>query len=98
MSSVLRQRKQTAAERFADIQNDIGAILDLIGEEIRVHAGAVAEKPNDWSYAGDLARIREGLKGILESLIIDRHARSESDASRFIENHLENMREHMRRE
>jgi hypothetical protein len=87
-----RQLKQTAAERYADHQQDIGVLLDLVAEELRVHAERAAEDPKDWGYAGDLGRVRETLKGLLESLLIGRYEWSETEASRFIEDHLENMR------
>jgi len=89
---VKRQLKQTAAERYADHQRDIGALLDLVGEELRVHAETAAKKPKDWGYAGDLGRIRERMKEVLQSLLIGRYEWSETDASRFIEDHLEEMR------
>lgn len=89
---VKRQLKQTAAERYADHQKDIGALLDLVGEELRVHAEAAAKKPKDWGYAGDLGRVRENLKDILQSFLIGQYGWSETEASRFIEDHLEEMR------
>lgn len=90
---IARQLKQTAAERYADHQDDIGALLDLIGEELRVHAETAGKKPKDWGYAGDLGRVRETLKSLLESLLIGRYEWSETEASRFIEDHLETLRE-----
>lgn len=88
-----KQLKQSAAERYADQQTDIGALLDLVGEEMRVHAERAATDPTNWDYAGDAGRIRESLKGILASLLIGRYEWSETEASRFIEDHLEDMRE-----
>ncbi len=87
-----RQLKQSAAERYADLRGDIGALLDLIGEEVRVHAERAARAPKNWGYAGDAGHIRESLKGILSSLLIGRYEWSETDAARFIEDHLEEMR------
>jgi len=89
---VKRQIGQTATEAYAERRADIGALLDLVGEELRVHAEAAAKKPKDWGYAGDLGRIREAVKGVLESLLIGRYGWSETEASRFIEDHLEEMR------
>jgi len=85
---IKRQLKQSAAERYADHRNDIGVLLDLVAEELRVHAERAAEDPKNWGYAGDL-----GLKGLLESLLIGRYEWSETEASRFIEDHLEDMRD-----
>jgi hypothetical protein len=89
---VKRQLAQTAAERYADHQKDIGALLDLIGEELRAHAEAAAKKPQDWGCVGDIGRVRESLKEILQSFLIGRYEWSETEASRFIEDHLEKMR------
>jgi len=91
-----RRVKQTAAERYADHRNDIGIMLDLVGEELRVHAERASKDPKDWGYAGDLGHIRESLKRILESLLIGRYEWSAGEASRFIEDHLEEMREDTR--
>ncbi len=83
--------RHTAAERYAAHQQDIGALLDLIGEELRAHAEAAATKPSDWSAVGDLSHIRDALKDIL--VFVHRHDWSEVETSSFIEDHLEAMRE-----
>jgi hypothetical protein len=93
---VKRQLGQTAAQRYEDNQNDIGALLDLVSEEIRVHAERAAQKPKDWSFAGDLTHVRESLKNILEWFLVGHHEWTETEASRFIEDHLEAMREDKR--
>ena len=90
---VARQLKQTAAERYADHQKDIGELLDMVGEEMRVHAEMAAEEPKNWGFAGDAGRVRTGLKYILTSLLISRYEWSGTETSRFIEDHLETMRE-----
>jgi len=90
---VARQLKQTAAERYADHQKDIGALLDLVGEELRFHAKMAAEEPEDWGFAGDAGRVCKGLKDILTSLLTSRYEWSGIETSRFIEDHLETMRE-----
>jgi len=89
---VKRQLGQTATERYADHQNDIAVMMDCIRSELDEHARLAAENPDDWSYAGDLGRVREGLKGLLESLLIGRYEWSGIEASRFIEDHVEAMR------
>ena len=89
---IQRQLKQTAAERYADHQKDIAALLAAIEQELAVHAEKAAEDPKDWGWPGDLSRVRESMKGILESLLISRHEWSETEASRFIEDYLEDMR------
>lgn len=90
---VARQLKQTAAERYADHQKDIGELLDMVGEEMRVHAEMAAEEPEDWGFAAAAGRVRTGLKYILTSLLISRYEWSETETSRIIEDHLETMRE-----
>lgn len=87
-----RQLRQTAAERYADHQQDIRALMDMIAEELRVHAQQAAGDPLDWGYAGDLGRIRHSLKGLLESQLIGRYNWSETEASRFITDYLEDAR------
>jgi len=91
---VARQLKQTAAERYADHQKDIGELLDMVGEEMRVHAEMAAEEPEDYCFRiGGARRVRTGLKYILTSLLISRYEWSGTETSRFIEDHLETMRE-----
>lgn len=87
-----KQIRQTAAERYADHQTDIGVLLDLIGEELKVHAEAAAKEPKNWGFAGDLADTRGKLKQILEGFLLERYLWRETEAARFIEDHLEEMR------
>ncbi len=87
-----RQAAQTAAERYADHQADVGVLLDLITEELRVHAEAAVKKPTDWGFAGDIGRVRQSMKDVLGSLLIGRYEWSETETSRFIEDHLEDLR------
>ena len=89
---VKRQLGQTAAERYADHQKDIAVLVDCIQMELDEHAKSAARKPNDWGFAGDLGRIRETMKDVLKSLLIGRYGWSETEAARFIEDHLEAMR------
>ena len=88
-----RRMKQLAAERYAEYQNDIGALLGLIADELKAHAEAAAKRPTAWGYAGDLEHVRGSLKEVLVSFLIGRHGWSETEASRFIEDHLESMHE-----
>ena len=90
---ITRQLKQTAAQKYADHQTDIGALLDLVGEELKVHAAAAAKEPKNWGFAGDLANVRGTLKQILAGFLISRYDWTETEAARFIEDHLEEMRE-----
>ncbi len=88
-----KQLKQSASQRYADQQSDIGALLDLIGQEARVHAERAAKAPGNWGFVGDAGHIRESLKSVLASLLIGRYEWSETEAARFIEDHLEDVRE-----
>lgn len=89
---VRRQLHQTAGERYANVKNDIAALLDLIAEEMRVHAQGAEAHPKNWGNVGDAHNIRTSLKGVLEFLLIGRYQWTESETSRFIEDHLETMR------
>ena len=90
---ITRQLKQTAAERYADQRRDIAVLMDCIQMEIDAHAERAAEKPADWGYVGDMDRVRESMRGVLQTLLIGRHGWSEIDAARFVTDHLETMRD-----
>ena len=90
---ITRQLKQTAAERYADQRRDIAVLMDCIQMEIEAHAERAAEKPADWGYVGDIGRVRESMRDVLQTLLIGRHGWSEIDAARFVSDHLEAMRE-----
>jgi hypothetical protein len=83
-----RQPEQSLAERYADYQRKINALLSLISEELR----ARAEDPNrgdvEWEDVDDLSRIRELLKRILESMLVMRYGWPGVEASRFVEDYL----------
>jgi len=93
---IKRQLNQTAGERYADVKNDISALLDLIGEEMRVHAQGAEAHPKNWGNVGDATTIKTSLKNVLEFLLIGRYGWTETEASRFIEDHLESLREDKR--
>ena len=90
---ITRQLKQTAAERYADQRRDIAVLMDCIQMEIEAHAERAAEKPADWGYVGDIGRVRESMRDVLQTLLIGRYGWSEIDAARFVSDHLEAMRE-----
>ena len=87
VKKVKRQMRQSASERYSECLGDIGMLLDLIGSELKVHAKTATEKPKDWGYPGDLAHIRESLKQVLVFLLVGRYGWSETEASRFFEEH-----------
>ena len=88
-----RQLKQTAAERYADQRKDIAVLVDCIQMELDEHAARAAATPTDWGYVGDLGRVRESMREVLQTLLIGRHGWTETDAARFVTDHLEAMRE-----
>ena len=94
---ITRQLKQTAAERYADQRRDIAVLMDCIQMELNEHAKRAAEKPTDWGFVGDMGRVREAMRDVLQTLLIGRHGWSETDAARFVTDHLEAMREDAKR-
>ncbi len=95
MNATTRNRtaKQTAAEAYAARKADIASLLDLIQQEVEVHAEEAAKDPTNWGHAGDLGHIRQNLVETLQFLMLERLGNSEEKAARFIEKHLEEMRE-----
>jgi hypothetical protein len=89
---VTRQLKQTAAEAYAERRNDIAIIMDCIKMELETHAERAAAQPKNWGFAGDLASIKENMTNILKSLMIGHSNMSETEAARFIADHLDGMR------
>ncbi len=94
---ITRKLKQTAAERYADQRKDIAVLMDCIQMELDEHAKRAAEKPTDWGYVGDMGRVRESMRDVLQTLLIGRHGWSETEAARFVTDHLETMREDAKR-
>jgi hypothetical protein len=88
-----RQLEQTAAGMYADRRKELAVLLDDLQVELEAHARRAAKKPGDWSYPGDLLRIRAILQGILQSLLIGRHGWTASEAARFIADRLDQRRD-----
>jgi hypothetical protein len=82
---------QTAAEAYAERWADIAVIMDCLSMELDKHAKLAAEYPENWGFAGELGRIRETVKSVLESMLISLYGWSETEASRFIDDRLEAM-------
>lgn len=93
MKSKARKNQPTAGEVFAARKTDIGNLLDLIGQEIKVHAEEAGRDPKNWGHAGSLGHVRENLVETLQFLILHRFENSEEKAAKFIEDHLAEMRE-----
>ena len=83
---------QTADEAYAQRRADIAVLMDCIQMELDDHGKRAAAKPKDWGRAGDLGHIRETMTDVLRFLLIGRHGWSETEAARFIEDHLERVR------
>ena len=65
-------------------RDDIGKLLDLIAQELRVFHATKADKPD----LGDvlfIGRIRDGLENILRSLLITQYNWGVAEANHFIE-------------
>ncbi len=61
-------KTKTAAETYAERQQDIAAMLDWLKTELEGHAELAKEGPSDWSLAGDLGYIRQQIKQTLAAL------------------------------
>ena len=90
---IKRQLKQTAAERYADQRRDTAVLMDCIQMELDAHADRAAAEPKNWGYVGDMDRVRQAMRDVLQTLLIGRHGWSETEAARFVTDHLETMRE-----
>ena len=84
--------KKSAAETYADYQNDIGVLLDCIKMELERHAKRAAAEPEDWGFPGDLGTVRFHLKHVLEPFLFGTAGFTEGEISEFIEGHLAEMR------
>ena len=89
---VTRQLKQTAAEAYAERRNDIAILMDCIHMELETYAERAAKNPQNWGFAGDLGCIKENMTNILKLLMVGRGNMSETEAARFIADHLNAMR------
>ena len=77
--------KQTAVQAYEERQNDVGALLDALGQQVRMHADYARRDGMDWAKVGDLTEVRRQLIQTLAFL-------AQQDET-FIENHLQEMRE-----
>ena len=77
--------KQTAAQAYQRHQNDIGALLDLVGQEMARHAEHAKADGLHWGHVGDVAHVRKCLVEVLAQL-------AQQDEA-FIEQHLNDMRD-----
>lgn len=77
--------RQTAAQAYQMHQNDVGALLDLIGQEMKHHAEYAKTDGLHWGHVGDVMHTRKCLIEVLAQL-------AQQDEA-FIEKHLAEMRE-----
>jgi len=80
-----KTEKRTAAQAYEGNENDIGALLDLLSQEMTM-AGEYAKKEGlHWAHVGTLTEVRRKLIETLAFL-------AQHDEA-FIEKHLDEMRE-----
>ena len=60
--------KQTAAETYAEREQDIAAILEWIETEMETHRERQGKAEGDWGHTGDLGHVRDELKNVLSFL------------------------------
>ena len=60
--------KQTAADRYAERQTECKDLLKRIASQMTKHQKEQKQKPADWGYTGDLARVAEQLAYALAAL------------------------------
>ena len=85
MKKRIAMRKQTPGQAHAQHCTDIGALLDLIGQEVTHHAEFARGEGLHWGHVGSVAHVREGLIEALAFL-----AQQDEDD---IEKHLTELRE-----
>ena len=59
---------QTAAEVYAERRRDIDRLLEWLGQELGKDQRAAKADPGNWSYPGDLYRVRAGLVHVVAAL------------------------------
>ena len=80
-----KNAKPTAAQAYQGCQNDVGALLDLIGQEMKQHAEFAEKDALNWGHVGDVLHVRRCLIETLAQL-------AQRDEA-FIEKHLASMRD-----
>ena len=80
--------KETAAQAYQRNMDDIGALLDILGQQCRMHEDYVKKEGIHFGHTGDLAALR---KTLIEAL-----AQFAQQDEAFIIGHLDEMREERR--
>ena len=86
------QLNQTPAERCAEVSRDVETLMDWVKSELSHRAGQAAKDPENWDHVSRLVQVRQTLKDIVQPLLVWRYGWSGVEASRFIEDHLKEMR------
>jgi hypothetical protein len=84
-TTMAKNAKPTAEQAYQGCQNDVGELLDLIGQEMKQHAEFAEKDALNWGHVGDVHHVRRCLIETLAQL-------AQQDEA-FIEKHLEEMRE-----
>lgn len=77
--------KETAAQAYQRNMDDIGALLDLFGQQCRMHEDYVKKEGIHFGHVGDASHLRKGLLIALAQF-------AQQDEA-FIVKHLDEMRE-----
>ena len=85
MRKRIAMRKQTPGQAHAEHCTDIGALLDLIGQEVTHHAEFTRNEGLHWAHVGSVAHVRQMLVEALAFLA----QQDEGD----IEDHLVELRQ-----
>jgi hypothetical protein len=78
--------EKTAEETYRERARDVHALLDFLGQEIRMHEDYSEKDGIDWSACGSMGHWRERL---LETLISVMGAYDETEARKMIEDALD---------
>jgi hypothetical protein len=64
----MSKTERTAAEVYAEREQDIAAILEWIETELETHRERRGKTEGDWGHVGDLGHVRDELKNVLSFL------------------------------
>jgi hypothetical protein len=80
--------KQTAEQAYNQNAKDVHALLDFIGQEIRMHEEFAKAEGINWAHSGSMGHWRERL---IETLISVMGAYEEDEARQMIESALDDL-------
>ena len=76
--------KQNVNDVYRQRRNEVGALLDLIGQEVKMHAEFAEKDGLHWGHVGDLGHLKE--------LLVDALASVSQQDEAFVEAALEDLR------